>query len=73
MISVVEAIMRRVSNAALKGDLRAQDELLVQYRAGRNIVVNRIEPDFDLDLLSDEEMVEFSRLIDKADTRIKAS
>ena len=57
-LSVIEAILRQLSNAALRGDLRAQRELLAQYRAERSIVTKSGNPGYDLDLLSYDDLQE---------------
>jgi Family of unknown function (DUF5681) len=65
-LSMIEAIILRLSNAALNGDVLAQRELLAQYRFERNMAAKIKPPEYDLTVLSRDELDTLERLLKKA-------
>jgi len=65
-LPVIEAIVRLVSDAALNGDFLAQRELLALYRAERSRAIKSKQPEYDLNLLSKDELDELDTLLAKA-------
>jgi hypothetical protein len=64
IMSVMQANIRMLSNAALNGDIRAQLELCALYRQNKSNKSNK--DNYDWSLLSDEELRDADRILKKA-------
>lgn len=62
---LIQEVMRQVGEAALKGDRRAQLELMAQYRADKKWLTQGNNDWHNLSVLSDDELAEFMRLSSK--------
>ncbi len=65
-LPAIQAVLRQLSNEALNGGVRAQRELLTQYRFERNIAVKNKLTNYDFNLLTYNEVLLLRSILVKA-------